>query len=103
MKANEDLLEICPITGCEKDVNFITGSVARSAPSVRRAGRMATHFTESDTGSLTFNDEDYKTIGDVFVNLHHSTNCGHAMCEDYIEASKNMLGICPATACEDVM
>jgi hypothetical protein len=62
---------------------------------------MITLFTESDTRSLICDDKEYETIGDVFLDLHHSANCGYAMCEDCIEASKNMLEICPATACED--
>jgi hypothetical protein len=33
-------------------------------------------------------------------DLHLSANCGHAMCEDCIEASKHLLGICPAIGCE---
>jgi site-specific DNA-cytosine methylase len=32
-------------------------------------------------------------------DLDLSANCGHAMCKNCVEASKNLLGICPADGC----
>ncbi|KAH0366937.1 hypothetical protein KCU65_g4926, partial [Aureobasidium melanogenum] len=39
------------------------------------------------------------TIDDS-CNLQVSANCGHTLCSDCIEASKNLLGICPVDGCE---
>ncbi|KAI4733939.1 hypothetical protein E4T50_15516 [Aureobasidium sp. EXF-12298] len=56
------------------------------------------HQTSLD--SLTCDGEHCGNIITDSSKLHLSANCGHAMCEDCVEASKNLLGFCPADGCE---
>ncbi|KAI4852875.1 hypothetical protein E4T44_01205 [Aureobasidium sp. EXF-8845] len=56
------------------------------------------HQKSSDI--LTCDGDNCRALINDSSDLHLSANCGHAMCKDCIEASKNMLGICPANGCE---
>jgi len=56
------------------------------------------HQNPSD--SLTCDGKHCKNNISQSSKLHLSANCGHAMCDDCIEVSKNLLGICPVAGCE---
>jgi site-specific DNA-cytosine methylase len=56
------------------------------------------HHESSDM--LTCDGESCSASINDSSELHLSANCGHSMCADCIEASKNLLGICPANGCE---
>jgi site-specific DNA-cytosine methylase len=55
---------------------------------------------QKPSDNLTCDGKDCSAIINDSSRLHLSANCGHAMCKDCVEASKNLLGICPADGCE---
>ncbi|KEQ72090.1 hypothetical protein M436DRAFT_10011, partial [Aureobasidium namibiae CBS 147.97] len=56
------------------------------------------HQNPSD--SLTCDGEYCENNISQSSKLHLSADCGHAMCDGCIQASKNLLGICPVTGCK---
>ncbi|KAG9759526.1 hypothetical protein KCU73_g3347, partial [Aureobasidium melanogenum] len=102
----DDFKEQGTTTGNIKDDISKAVSDAKAYASSTRALRFVNNALKHESrhqdlsNKLACDVKNCKNTIDDPCDLHVSANCGHTLCPDCIEASKNLLGICPVDGCE---